>query len=159
MADIFDVVADPTRRDLMRLLLERRTIEADEPNGGELSVSQLVGGLALSQPTVSKHLKVLREAGLVSVRDQGQHRYYKLDFAPLVQIEDWLAPFLPAKPVADIGAVVDDGPAAALPSGGPAVRAGRPLPAGQKAVAQSIGGVVASGLHGVRNVRKRLGRP
>jgi ArsR family transcriptional regulator len=159
MADIFDVVADPTRRDLMRLLLERRTIEADEPNGGELSVSQLVGGLALSQPTVSKHLKVLREAGLVSVRDQGQHRYYKLDFAPLVQIEDWLSPFLPPKPGADIAPVVDDGPAAALPSGGTPAPAGRPLPASQKAVAQSIGGVVASGLHGVRNVRKRLGRP
>lgn len=164
MADIFDVVADPTRRDLMRLLLERRTPEADESNGGELSVSQLVGGLALSQPTVSKHLKVLREAGLVTVRDQGQHRYYKLDVTPLEQIEGWLDPFLRADVSpgvgAAVGAAVQDVPVVpVLPSVELPVRAGRPLPARQKAVAQSIGGVVASSVHGVRTVRKRLGRP
>jgi ArsR family transcriptional regulator len=97
MADIFDVVADPTRRDLMRLLLEQLTAQFDEPNGGELSVGQLVGELALSQPTVSKHLKVLRDAGLVTVREQGQHRFYRLSFLPLEAIEDWLLPFVRAE--------------------------------------------------------------
>ena len=159
MADIFDVVADPTRRDLMRLLLERRTVEAEKSDGGELSVSQLVGGLALSQPTVSKHLKVLREAGLVSVRDQGQHRYYKLDVTPLQLVQDWIDPFLGADAGAAAEAPLEVPDVPVLPSVELPTRAGRPLPARQKAVAKSIGGAVASGLHSVRTVRKRLGRP
>lgn len=92
MADIFDVVADSTRRDILHLLLEQYNQSRD--TGGELSVSDIVGQLALSQPTVSKHLKVLRDAGLVGVREEGQHRYYHLDYAPLEDIEDWLIPFL-----------------------------------------------------------------
>lgn len=92
MADIFDVVADSTRRDILHILLEQYNQSRD--TGGELSVSDIVGQLALSQPTVSKHLKVLREAGLVGVREEGQHRYYHLDYAPLEDIEDWLIPFL-----------------------------------------------------------------
>jgi len=52
--------------------------------------------LGLSQPTVSKHLKVLRDHGLVSVREDGQHRFYRLDASPLEDIEDWLVPFLSA---------------------------------------------------------------
>ncbi|MGO4102858.1 ArsR/SmtB family transcription factor [Leifsonia sp. YAF41] len=91
MADIFDVVADSTRRDILRILLERYNQSTD---AGELSVSDIVGALGLSQPTVSKHLKVLREAGLVAVREEGQHRYYHLDYSPLEVIEDWLIPFL-----------------------------------------------------------------
>ena len=96
MADIFDVVADSTRRDILRILLERYNL-SNESRGaerGELSVSDIVGRLGLSQPTVSKHLKVLREASLVVVREEGQHRYYHLNYAPLEQIEDWLIPFL-----------------------------------------------------------------
>ena len=85
MADIFDVLADGTRRELLSRL-ERRA--------GEVSVTQLVAELGISQPTVSKHLKVLREHGLVSVREEGQHRYYRLDRAPLADLEQWLAPFL-----------------------------------------------------------------
>ncbi|MGE3193259.1 MAG: ArsR/SmtB family transcription factor [Microbacteriaceae bacterium] len=85
MADIFDVLADGTRRELLTRL-ERRE--------GEVSVSELVSELGISQPTVSKHLKVLREAGLVTVREEGQHRYYRLDRAPFADIELWLAPFL-----------------------------------------------------------------
>lgn len=85
MADIFDVLADGTRRDLLSRL-ERRA--------GEVSVSELVTELGISQPTVSKHLKVLREAGLVAVRDEGQHRYYRLDRAPFAELERWLEPFL-----------------------------------------------------------------
>jgi ArsR family transcriptional regulator len=92
MADIFGVVADSTRREILRILLER--YNQSTPVGGELSVSDIVDKLGLSQPTVSKHLKVLREAGLVGVREAGQHRYYHLDYAPLEEIEDWLIPFL-----------------------------------------------------------------
>ncbi|MCU1507603.1 MAG: ArsR family transcriptional regulator, arsenate/arsenite/antimonite-responsive transcriptional [Microbacteriaceae bacterium] len=99
MADIFDVVADPTRRDLLQVLLERYTaseVDADVPGAGEISVGEIVEKMALSQPTVSKHLKVLRDHGLVHVREEGQHRYYSLDSAPLEDLEDWLIPFLSA---------------------------------------------------------------
>ena len=92
MANIFDVVADSTRRDILHILLERYNHSADAV--GELSVSDIVSRLGLSQPTISKHLKVLREAGLVGVREEGQHRYYHLDYSPLEEIEDWLIPFL-----------------------------------------------------------------
>lgn len=92
MADIFDVVSDPTRRDLLQVLLEQRAAQLSET--GEISVGELVEHLGLSQPTVSKHLKVLRDHGLVSVREDGQHRYYRLDATPLESLEDWLVPFL-----------------------------------------------------------------
>jgi ArsR family transcriptional regulator, arsenate/arsenite/antimonite-responsive transcriptional repressor len=85
MADIFDVLADGTRRELLSRL---------ERHAGEVSVSELVTELGISQPTVSKHLKVLREHGLVSVREEGQHRYYRLDRAPFADFEQWLAPFV-----------------------------------------------------------------
>ncbi len=92
MADIFDVVADTTRRDILTILRERYAGAGD--TSGEISVSEIVAQLGLSQPTVSKHLKVLREAGLVSVREDGQHRLYNLEYGPLEAIEDWLIPFL-----------------------------------------------------------------
>jgi DNA-binding transcriptional ArsR family regulator len=94
MADIFDVVADATRRDLLSLLLERYV--ASDSQNGELSVGEIVEKLGLSQPTVSKHLKVLRDHGLVAVREEGQHRYYSLESSPLEELEDWLIPFLSA---------------------------------------------------------------
>jgi len=89
MADIFDVIADGTRRDILRLLLDRSSADARGT-----SVSQIVQELGVSQPTVSKHLKVLREAELVSVREEGQHRFYSLSPAPLDEVDDWLVPFL-----------------------------------------------------------------
>ncbi|MBC7590087.1 MAG: winged helix-turn-helix transcriptional regulator [Salinibacterium sp.] len=92
MADIFDVVADATRRVLMQVLLERSV--SGQSEAGEISVGDLVEHLGLSQPTVSKHLKVLRDHGLVTVREDGQHRYYRMDAAPLESIQDWLIPFL-----------------------------------------------------------------
>lgn len=99
MADIFDVVADTTRRDILAVLLDR---ESSVPaSGGEISVSEIVSTLGLSQPTVSKHLKVLREAGLVGVREEGQHRYYHLDRGPLEVLEDWLIPFVSSNAAAD----------------------------------------------------------
>jgi ArsR family transcriptional regulator len=94
MADIFDVIADGTRRDLLRTLLDRHLGGADAPHGGEISVGELVVALGLSQPTVSKHLKVLRDIRLVTVREQGQHRFYSLDPTPLGDVGEWLVPFL-----------------------------------------------------------------
>jgi DNA-binding transcriptional ArsR family regulator len=91
MADIFDIVADSTRREILQVLLE-----AQVTGGGEVAVSQIVQALELSQPTVSKHLKVLRDSGLVSVREEGQHRYYHLDSSPLEEVDEWLLPFLGA---------------------------------------------------------------
>ncbi|MBG6237319.1 DNA-binding transcriptional ArsR family regulator [Mycetocola sp. CAN_C7] len=93
MADIFDVIADATRRDILQILLDRYESDSTISHGGT-SVSEIVSALGLSQPTVSKHLKVLREAGLVVVREEGQHRYYRLEYTPLETIEDWLIPFL-----------------------------------------------------------------
>lgn len=92
MADIFDVIADATRRDILRVLLDRHV--DDVHSAGEISVSEIVSTLELSQPTVSKHLKVLRDAGLVAVREEGQHRYYRLDSEPLEAVEDWIIPFV-----------------------------------------------------------------
>lgn len=78
----------------MRVLLERYW--APGGHNGEISVGDLVEQLGLSQPTVSKHLKVLRDHGLVSVREDGQHRYYRLDSGPLDDVGQWLAPFVGA---------------------------------------------------------------
>jgi DNA-binding transcriptional ArsR family regulator len=89
MADIFDVLADSTRREILQILLENL-----ETASGEMSVSELVARTGLSQPTVSKQLQVLRDAGLVGVREEGQHRLYHLDPTPIEEVEDWAIPFL-----------------------------------------------------------------
>ena len=91
MADIFDLLADETRRELLTTLHATRVHGTP---GGELSVTELVEKLGLSQPTVSKHLQKLREHGLVTVRTDGQHHFYKLDAAPLRKVEGWVADFL-----------------------------------------------------------------
>lgn len=103
VADLFDVVADPTRRELLRALLTR-TEDAD--GSGEASVGQLVAELGLSQPTVSKHLKTLREFQVVSVREQGQHRYYRLEPSSLEPLAEWLGAFV--KPAVAVGQPVAD---------------------------------------------------
>jgi len=90
MPDIFGVIADATRRDILQVLLEKHVQDA------EISVSEIVAQLEISQPTVSKHLKVLREAELVTVREEGQHRFYSLDPEPLEMVEDFVIPFLSA---------------------------------------------------------------
>ncbi|WP_139415395.1 ArsR/SmtB family transcription factor [Agromyces laixinhei] len=139
MADIFDVVADSTRRDILAVLLER---ESDVPtSGGEISVSEIVTALGASQPTVSKHLKVLRESGLVAVREEGQHRYYRLDRAPLETLEDWLIPFVSTDAAAD---------AATLASAG--ARGEVPLNEEQVAFASAIGKAFAETAHQVTAV-------
>ena len=80
--DAFNAVAEPRRR----LILDALT-------AGELPVSALVDRLGLAQPDVSKHLRVLREVGLVHVRDAGRQRMYRLDARPLRAIHDWVQPF------------------------------------------------------------------
>lgn len=90
MPDIFGVIADQTRRDILQTLLERHRTDA------EMSVSEIVAQLEISQPTVSKHLKVLREAEMVTVREDGQHRLYALNAEPLEMVEDFVIPFLTA---------------------------------------------------------------
>ena len=82
MATTFEVLAEPRRREILDLL-----------RGGERPVGELVEQLALSQPAVSKHLKVLRDAGLVEVRQDAQRRWYRLRPAPLLEIDTWLEPY------------------------------------------------------------------
>ncbi|GAB3689415.1 metalloregulator ArsR/SmtB family transcription factor [Saccharopolyspora tripterygii] len=76
------MLAEPHRRDILDLL-----------RSGERAVGDLVERLPLSQPTVSKHLKVLREAGLVEVRQDAQRRWYRLRPEPLAEIDSWLRPY------------------------------------------------------------------
>jgi DNA-binding transcriptional ArsR family regulator len=78
-SDAFNAVAEPRRRQILDVLA-----------GGERSVNELVALLGLAQPLVSKHLRVLREVGLVSVRDEGRQRMYRLDGRPLKTIHDWV---------------------------------------------------------------------
>lgn len=80
---VFTALASPTRRELLRLLRDE----------GEQPVQYLADHFAMQRPSVSEHLKVLREAGLVSERKRGRHRYYRLQGAPLQAIHDWLAPY------------------------------------------------------------------
>jgi DNA-binding transcriptional ArsR family regulator len=82
VASTFEVLAEPRRRQILDLL-----------RGGERPVGELVKKLTLTQPTVSKHLRVLREAGLVEVRHDAQRRWYRLRPEPLVEIDSWLAPY------------------------------------------------------------------
>ncbi|MBB4933772.1 DNA-binding transcriptional ArsR family regulator [Lipingzhangella halophila] len=82
MASTFEVLAEPRRREILDLL-----------RGGERAVGDLTDRLALAQPAVSKHLKVLREAGLVEVRSEAQRRWYRLRPAPLREVDEWLAPY------------------------------------------------------------------
>ena len=88
MADIFEAIADPTRRKIMETLLSAQVA------GAELTVSELVQKTGLGQPTVSKHLKTLREVGLVAAREDGQKRFYSVTPEPLEEIEDWMINFL-----------------------------------------------------------------
>ena len=78
----FQVLAEPHRRHILDLLRE-----------GERSVNELVAGLGLSQPGVSKHLRILREAGLVEVRADAQRRLYTLRPRPLEELHRWLEPY------------------------------------------------------------------
>jgi DNA-binding transcriptional ArsR family regulator len=79
-ADAFNAVAEPRRRQILDVL-----------TGGELAVNDVVHRLGLSQPQVSKHLRVLREVGAVDVREDGRQRFYRLNGEALKPIHDWIA--------------------------------------------------------------------
>lgn len=79
---LFEVVAEPNRRRILDLLRTR-----------DQSVGELVDALDIAQPTVSKHLKALREAGLVVVRPEAQRRWYGLRPEPLRELDAWLEPY------------------------------------------------------------------
>jgi DNA-binding transcriptional ArsR family regulator len=78
----FDVLAQPARRRILDLLRERPR-----------PVGELVARLGLSQPGTSKHLRVLRDAGLVDVRQDAQRRFYELRMEPLAEVDAWLEPY------------------------------------------------------------------
>jgi DNA-binding transcriptional ArsR family regulator len=79
-ADAFNAVAEPRRREILDLLA-----------GGERPVNDLVGLLGLTQPQVSKHLRVLREVGAVGVREDGRQRLYRVNGHALKPIHDWVS--------------------------------------------------------------------
>lgn len=78
----FEIVAEPTRRRILDLVREQ-----------ERTVGELVAALGVSQPGVSRHLRVLRDADLVTVRRDAQQRWYRLHAEPLLEVERWLAPY------------------------------------------------------------------
>jgi DNA-binding transcriptional ArsR family regulator len=80
--DAFAVLAEPTRRRILERLRH-----------AESSVGDLVDALGMSQPAVSKHLKVLRDAGFVTCRTAAQQRIYRIDLRPLRAVDDWLGPY------------------------------------------------------------------
>ena len=90
MDEVAGAVADPVRREILVMLRERR-----------MSAGQIADRFAISRPAVSRHLRVLRQSGLVRDELTGRRRFYRLDPAPLAALAEWLAPF------------VADGPAAA----------------------------------------------
>jgi DNA-binding transcriptional ArsR family regulator len=80
---VFAALANPTRRELLRLLRDE----------GQQPVQQLANHFAIQRPSISEHLKVLRDVGLVSEHKQGRQRYYYLEGAMLRVIQEWLAPY------------------------------------------------------------------
>ena len=85
VADVFTVLADPTRRRLVELL-----------HDGERSVNELVSDVGIHQPGVSRHLRILHEAGFVAVRPDGQRRLYSLRPEPFVALDAWVKPYCKA---------------------------------------------------------------
>ena len=82
VAAALEALAEPSRRRIVELLRD-----------GELSVGQLVEGTRLAQPAVSKHLRVLKDAGLVEARRDAQRRLYRIRPAPLAELDAWLEPY------------------------------------------------------------------
>ncbi len=129
--DVFAVIADPTRRHILQALAVER-----------LAVGELVEELGVSQPTVSKHLKVLRTAGLVETEAVGQKRFYSLTPAPLATVTDWVdgllaapaaetAPALEAVPAAEATSVAHESPEPA-PEANPAAPETTSVPEAQE---------------------------
>jgi DNA-binding transcriptional ArsR family regulator len=82
-ADVFNAIAEPRRREVIAMLAD----------GREYAVNEVVVRLRMPQPTVSKHLGVLRKVGVVSMVKRGQHRMYRLNAAELKPVHDWVKTF------------------------------------------------------------------
>jgi DNA-binding transcriptional ArsR family regulator len=82
VASAFQVLGEPSRQAILDLLRD-----------GERPVGDLVARLPLSQPAVSKHLRILKQAGLVEARVEAQRRVYRVRFEPLIELDQWLAPY------------------------------------------------------------------
>lgn len=80
---LFAALANSTRRELLRLLLDE----------GQQPVQQLADHFEMRRPSISEHLKVLRDAGLVSERKEGRQRFYYLEAEPLAELQEWLRPY------------------------------------------------------------------
>lgn len=80
--EVFDALANPTRRDILDALL-----------GGELTAGELAGKFDMARPSVSEHLRALRESGLVEERQEGRHRFYNVTGEPMAELIDWLTPY------------------------------------------------------------------
>ena len=122
--EVFSALAEPTRRRIVEAL-------KDEPK----AVGSLVEQLEISQPTVSKHLKVLREAGLVAMTAAGQRRIYSLQAPAFAQLRDWAALFAPA-PAAPAVVQAPVEPAAPIQ---PVVPAAVPPASSQAPLGRSVG--------------------
>lgn len=85
VADVFTILADPTRRRLVELLRE-----------GERSVTELASEVDIHQPGVSRHMRILHEAGFVAVRAEAQRRLYSLRPEPFLALETWVKPYCEA---------------------------------------------------------------
>ncbi|MFC5448664.1 ArsR/SmtB family transcription factor [Paenibacillus aestuarii] len=83
LRDVFDAIADPTRRRLIRLLAEAES--------GEIPLHELTSQFDMGRTAISKHLVILKEAGLVLDRKVGRETRYRLNAAPLREIQDWVA--------------------------------------------------------------------
>jgi DNA-binding transcriptional ArsR family regulator len=81
-SDVFNAIAEADRREILDVLI-----------AGEKAVGEIVNDVSMSQPQVSKHLRVLSEVGLVRCRSQGRHRFYRLEPARLRPLHDWLAKY------------------------------------------------------------------
>jgi DNA-binding transcriptional ArsR family regulator len=165
--DVFAVIAEATRREILASL-----------RSGDKAVGELVEELAASQPTISKHLKVLREADLVSMRAQGQKRYYALNPKGLAEVANWLETFdvvtksAASAPAGDSAGAVPTSsaaPAASAPfagAGGLAAAVTGPAGAAASATApgHSVGGqlspavVAPAGQAGDDSVPQQIGR-
>lgn len=138
MTDAFAALADENRRRILAGLAD---------DGDELNVGALVERLDLSQPTISKHLKVLREAGLVTVREAGQRRFYRVDMTGLRPILTWLQQFP--------GLVPPSEPAPVKESAANADRLGFPPP-NPSGLARTLGHSAAWGVGGARGLARGI---
>lgn len=80
--DVFGALANPTRRDVL-----------DELLGGERTAGELAAKFDMARPSVSEHLRALRETGLVEERHEGRHRFYRVTGEPMAELIDWLSPY------------------------------------------------------------------